>query len=35
MIMAPPLICTKGEIDDLVEMLTVALDKTADHYGVS
>ena len=35
MIMAPPLICNKQEIDALVDMLAVALDKTADHYGVA
>ena len=35
MIMAPPLICNKEEIDGLVDMLAVALDKTADHYGVA
>jgi putrescine aminotransferase len=35
MITAPPLICTEGEIDDLVNTLAAALDKTADHYGVS
>tara|TARA_R110001599_G_scaffold353459_2_gene592787 strand:- start:38776 stop:40143 length:1368 start_codon:yes stop_codon:yes gene_type:complete len=34
MIMAPPLICSKAEIDSLVDMLTVALDKTADHFGL-
>ena len=34
MIMAPPLISNRSEIDSLVEMLGVALDKTADHYGV-
>jgi putrescine aminotransferase len=35
MIMAPPLISSKAEIDSLVEMLAAALDKTADHYGVA
>ena len=35
MIMAPPLICTTGEIDILVEKLGQALDLTASHYGVS
>ena len=35
MIMAPPLICNKGEIDALVDMLSAALDKTADHYRVA
>ncbi len=34
MIMAPPLICNKDEIDSLIEMLSEALDKTALHYGV-
>ena len=34
MIMAPPLICTRDEIDSLIEMLSEALDKTALHYGV-
>lgn len=35
MIMAPPLICNKAEIDALVDMLGAALDKTADHYRVA
>ena len=35
MIMAPPLICNTQEIDFLVERLGEALDKTADHYGIS
>ena len=35
MIMAPPLICDTSEIDSLVEMLGVALDATAQHYGIS
>lgn len=34
MIMAPPLICSAAEIDDLVEKLGRALDQTAAHYGV-
>jgi len=34
MIMAPPLISSRGEIDSLVEMLAEALDKTAAHYGL-
>ena len=34
MITAPPLVCNREEIDSLVDMLTEALDKTADHYGV-
>jgi putrescine---pyruvate transaminase len=35
MITAPPLICSRAEIDDLIAMLAVALDKTASHYGVA
>jgi putrescine aminotransferase len=35
MIMAPPLICNKEEIDNLVDMLAVGLDKTADQYSVA
>lgn len=35
MIMAPPLICNKEEIDILLERFLYALDKTATHYGVS
>jgi len=35
MIMAPPLICDKSEIDFLVDTLGQALDRTAEHYGVS
>jgi len=35
MIMAPPLVCDKGEIDILIDKLGVALDETAAHYGVS
>ena len=34
MIMAPPLICNKAEIDTLVDILAAGLDKTADHYRV-
>jgi putrescine aminotransferase len=34
MITAPPLICNRGEIDNLVNMLATALDLTAEHYGV-
>ena len=34
MIMAPPLVCDKGEIDALVDMLGQALDRTASHYGI-
>ncbi len=35
MIMAPPLVCSKEEIDLLAERLTAALDRTASHYGVA
>lgn len=35
MITAPPLICNHREIDNLVDMLARALDKTAAHYGIS
>jgi putrescine aminotransferase len=35
MIMAPPLVCDKSEIDFLVEKLGEALDRTAEHYQVS
>jgi putrescine aminotransferase len=34
MIMAPPLICNRREIDNLVNMLARALDQTAEHYGI-
>ena len=34
MIMAPPLVCDPGEIEDLVSMLAQALDITARHYGM-
>jgi putrescine---pyruvate transaminase len=34
MIMAPPLVCSTGEIDILIEKLGRALDETAAHYGV-
>tara|TARA_R110002049_G_scaffold23490_61_gene82888 strand:- start:1140 stop:2507 length:1368 start_codon:yes stop_codon:yes gene_type:complete len=34
MITAPPLICNRGEIDNLVAMLAEALDRTAQHYGI-
>jgi putrescine aminotransferase len=34
MIVAPPLVCNREEIDNLVDMLAEALDKTADHYGL-
>ncbi|MEH6633980.1 MAG: aspartate aminotransferase family protein [Halioglobus sp.] len=35
MITAPPLVCSIEEIDDLVDKLHEALDKTATHYGIS
>ena len=35
MITAPPLICSREEIDRLVTLLATALDQTADHYGVT
>ena len=35
MIMAPPLISSKAEIDILVEKLGQALDQTAVHYGIT
>ncbi len=35
MIMAPPLICSRKEIDILAAKLLQALDETAAHYGVS
>ncbi len=35
MITAPPLVCTEAEIDLLLERLGVALDATADHFGVT
>jgi len=34
MITAPPLICNRREIDNLVAMLGVALDETAAHFGI-
>jgi len=34
MITAPPLVCSIGEIDTLVDKLGQALDATASHYGV-
>ncbi|MEZ5570432.1 MAG: aminotransferase [Halioglobus sp.] len=34
MITAPPLICNRSEIDQLVNMLAKALDETAQHYGM-
>jgi len=35
MITAPPLICSKSEIDTLVTRMAVALDRTAAHFGVA
>ena len=35
MISAPPLICSTGEIDTLIERLSRALDETAAHFGVA
>jgi putrescine aminotransferase len=35
MIMAPPLVCSREEIDILLERLGQALDETAKHYGIS
>ena len=35
MITAPPLVCSIEEIDTLVDRLTIALDATAAHYGIS
>jgi len=35
MIMAPPFVTERSEIDFLVDQLAIALDKTAQHYGVS
>jgi len=35
MIMAPPLVCNKSEIDQLVELLAESLDRTASHYNVT
>jgi putrescine aminotransferase len=34
MITAPPLVCSKAQINDLVEMLGQSLDRTAEHYGI-
>ncbi|MEM8563614.1 MAG: aminotransferase [Pseudomonadota bacterium] len=34
-IMAPPLVCDRSEVDQIVTMLGSALDKTAQQYGVS
>ncbi|MDG1944202.1 MAG: aminotransferase [Halioglobus sp.] len=35
MITAPPLVCSREEIDALVDMLGKALDQTAEEYGVT
>jgi putrescine aminotransferase len=35
MITAPPLVCSIEEIDFLVDTLAQALDRTAEHYGIS
>jgi putrescine aminotransferase len=35
MIMAPPFVTERSEIDFLVDQLAIALDKTAQHYGVT
>ena len=35
MIMAPPFVTERSEIDFLVDQLAIALDKTAEHYGVT
>jgi putrescine aminotransferase len=34
MIISPPLICSEGEIDMLIERATQALDKTAEYFSV-
>ena len=34
MIMAPPFVTERAEIDFLVDQLAVALDRTGQHYGV-
>ena len=34
MIMAPPFVTERPEIDFLVDQLAIALDRTAQHYGV-
>ncbi|HEY6131874.1 MAG TPA: aminotransferase [Halioglobus sp.] len=34
MITAPPLICNRKEIDNLVTLLSQALDQTAEHFGI-
>ena len=34
MIMAPPFVSERSEIDFLVDHLAVALDRTGQHYGV-
>jgi putrescine aminotransferase len=35
MITAPPLVCSRAEIDGLVDLFATALDRTAAQYGVS
>ena len=35
MIMAPPFVTERSELDFLVDQLAIALDKTAQHYGVT
>ena len=35
MIMAPPFVTERSEIDFLVDQLAIALDKTAQYYGVT
>ena len=34
MIMAPPFVTERSEIDFLVDQLAAALDRTGQHYGV-
>ena len=35
MIMAPPFVTERSELDFLIDQLAIALDKTAQHYGVT
>ena len=35
MISAPPYVCSKAEIDQLIDSLVKALDETARHYGIN
>jgi putrescine aminotransferase len=35
MISAPPYVCSKAEIDQLIDSLVKALDETAQHYGIN